>query len=232
MDLKIKDVSELLNVSEGTIRRWLTDGKIPGYRLNHQYRFSRSEIESWMIRCKLKPVEEGMSPFHEEPIPELGCRSGMQHYGLYRALNQGNVFDHILGNSKEEIIRLTTGLIASKLSVDAEVLSELLLDREDLMPTALNSGIAVPHTRDFLNPSAFDMVVIVYPEEPIPYGALDGKDVHTLFFLFGCSDKRHLFLLAKLAHLCSDEAAVNFFRTKPDRKRVLEYVRQWEANAR
>jgi len=36
MDLKIKDVAELLNVSETTIRRWLKDGKIPAYQLNHQ----------------------------------------------------------------------------------------------------------------------------------------------------------------------------------------------------
>ena len=48
MDLKIKDVAELLNISETTVRRWLVDGKIPAYRLNHQYRFSRIEIENWM----------------------------------------------------------------------------------------------------------------------------------------------------------------------------------------
>ncbi|NGX51641.1 MAG: hypothetical protein K1060chlam2_01514, partial [Chlamydiae bacterium] len=36
MDLKIKDVAELLSVSETTIRRWLSDGKIPAYRLHHQ----------------------------------------------------------------------------------------------------------------------------------------------------------------------------------------------------
>ena len=54
MDLKIKDVAELLNVSETTIRRWLKDGKIPAYQLNHQYRFSRGEIEDWMMKCKLK----------------------------------------------------------------------------------------------------------------------------------------------------------------------------------
>ena len=34
MDLKIKDVAELLSVSETTIRRWVTEGKIPVYRLH------------------------------------------------------------------------------------------------------------------------------------------------------------------------------------------------------
>ena len=53
MDLKIKDVADLLNVSETTIRRWLSDGKIPAYRINHQYRFNRIEIEDWVMKHKI-----------------------------------------------------------------------------------------------------------------------------------------------------------------------------------
>lgn len=58
MDLKIKDVAELLSVSETTIRRWLLDGKIPAYKLNRQYRFSKIEIENWMMKRKLNVSEE------------------------------------------------------------------------------------------------------------------------------------------------------------------------------
>src|SRR5579871_5676913 len=113
MDLKIKDVAELLNVSETTIRRWLSDGKIPAYRINHQYRFSRFEIENWMMSCKLKSPEEGFSPFEEKqmypPLDENGSaeasvRGGMQHFCLYRAIHQGDVFSNIQGTSKEELI--------------------------------------------------------------------------------------------------------------------------------
>jgi len=53
VDLKIKDVAELLNVSETTVRRWLKDGKNTSLSMNRQYRFSRGEIEDWMLRCKL-----------------------------------------------------------------------------------------------------------------------------------------------------------------------------------
>ncbi len=242
MDLKIKDVAELLNVSETTVRRWLSDGRIPGYRLNHQYRFSRSEIENWMIRCKLKPSDEGFSPFGEKqiypPIEEshelepIAVRGGMQQFGLYRAVHQGEVFNQVQGQSKEELIRSTTKSISAKLGVDAEVLSELLLDREKLMPTALNNGIAVPHARDFLTKGPFDSVVVVFPEKAIEYGALDGKPVHTLFFLFACSDKRHLHLLAKIAHFCSDEQALQFLRTQPDKEKILKFIKYWEASLR
>src|SRR5690242_10001830 len=99
MDLKIKDVAELLNVSETTIRRWLTDGKIPAYRLNHQYRFSRIEIENWMMSCKLAPSDSGFSPFAEEQIYPVkqedkepaSQRGGLQQFSLYRTINNGGV---------------------------------------------------------------------------------------------------------------------------------------------
>src|SRR5271169_4397923 len=100
MDLKIKDVAELLNVSETTIRRWLTDGKIPAYRMNHQYRFSRIEIENWMMSCKLAPA----GPFAEEQIypsnleeKETSQRGGMQQFSLFRAINNGGVLTEVPG---------------------------------------------------------------------------------------------------------------------------------------
>ena len=43
-DLKLKEVAKLLQVSDKTIYRWISDGKIPYYRLNHQYRFKLIEI--------------------------------------------------------------------------------------------------------------------------------------------------------------------------------------------
>jgi nitrogen PTS system EIIA component len=52
------------------------------------------------------------------------------------------------------------------------------------------------------------------------------------FFLFACTDKRHLHLLAKIAHLCSNQEALHFLRTQPDKKKVLEYIRHWEAHLR
>lgn len=234
MDLKIKDVAELLNVSETTIRRWLTDGKIPAYRMNHQYRFSRIEIENWMMKCKIKP--EGFSPFADQEITQLeetgSQRGGPQQFSLYRAINNGGVFSQVPGATKEEIIRGTMKLIAQRLGLDAEVLSELLLDREKLMPTALNHGVAVPHTRDFLLQSPADLICVVYPQEPIEYGALDGNPVHTLFFLFSTADKKHLHLLAKLAHLSSSEEALGLLQQKPDKPKLLEFIREWEANIR
>ena len=225
MDLKLKDVTELLNVSETTVKRWISDGKIPYYRLNNQYRFSRSEIENWVLSCK---QGGDFSPFDEEESPKE--RLGTQQFGLYRAVHKGGVYIDVPGETKEEVIRNAMGLIASDLHLDAEVITELLLDRENLMPTALSNGIGVPHTRDFLLQESYDVIAVVFPKNPIEYGALDGQPVHTLFFLFACDDKRHLHLLAKLAHLSSKPENLAFLKHHPTKLQLLEYVKNWEAN--
>jgi len=237
MDLKIKDVAELLNVSETTIRRWVIEGKIPVYRLNHQYRFSRIEIQNWVLSCKITQEQEGVALFSENPLclsdfeetEPNSQRDGWQQFSLYRAIHKGGILTQVAGDTKEEVIRGTMKMIAQKLNLDADVLTDLLMDRENLMPTALNNGIAVPHTRDFLLQGPFDIIVVVFPQKPIEYGALDGKPVHTLFFLFASGDKRHLHLLAKLAHLSSNPQALEMLRSRPNRNGVLEYVRDWES---
>jgi len=234
MDLKIRDVADLLNVSESTIRRWLAEGKIPAYRLNNQFRFSRSEIEQWMLLHK--PGENPTSlPYGIEPALQIddespSPRSGSRQFSLYRALNKGEVYHSVSGKTKEEIICQTAHKLAQNLHLDPDVLSELLIDREQLQPTALNHGFAIPHARDFLLSSHYDVMAVVFPEQPLEYGALDGEPVHTLFFLFACEDKRHLHLLAKTALLCSDPTVVAFFKTHPPKDKLLEFVKKWESS--
>ncbi|MFQ5728905.1 MAG: PTS sugar transporter subunit IIA, partial [Waddliaceae bacterium] len=228
------DVADLLNVSQTTIRRWLTDGKIPAYRINHQYRFSRFEIEDWVMSHKLGKTN-GTTPFNEQQKERTSVRhesatqGGSKQFSLYRAIHKGGILHDIPGDTKEEVIKTAMKQIAQNLDLDADVITELLLDRDNLQPTALNNGIGLPHTRECLLTARQDVVAVVFPKKPVPYGALDGEPVHTLFFLFACEDKNHLHLLAKIAHLSSQPGTQELLRHKPNKQNLLEYVKEWES---
>lgn len=237
MDLKLKDVADLLNVSEMTIRRWLSEGKIPAYRINHQYRFSRGEIENWVLNHKLplSKEEKIITKNLKENVPVAvasnhvkQAKGGAKQFSLFRAIHRGGILNKVPGKTKEEVIRTASKTIAHELGLDSEVISELLLDRENLQPTALNNGIGIPHPRDFLLNTPHNIVTIAFPENPIEYGALDNKPVTTLFFLFACQDKSHLHLLAKIAHFCSKKETIDFLNNKPSKDALLEYVKEWE----
>ncbi|MCH9627222.1 MAG: hypothetical protein S4CHLAM2_08570 [Chlamydiales bacterium] len=219
MDLKIRDVAELLNISETTVKKWLAEGKIPSYRIDRQYRFSRSEIEDWLMQQKLD------GDFDQQE--ELHTKGNMQ-FSLYRALYRGVVIDDVPGETKEEVIRKTMQRMGQQFDLDPDVLTDLFMDREKMMSTALGHGIAVPHTRDFLLDTHYDVIVVVYPKQPIDFDSLDGEPVHTLFFLFACEDRHHLNLLAKVAHINASEKARVFFQTKPSKDQLLDFVKHWE----
>jgi PTS system nitrogen regulatory IIA component len=148
---------------------------------------------------------------------------------LYRAISKGGILRNIAAKNKQELIKLVMQQSASRLGLDPHVIAELLIDRESLMSTALNYGLAVPHPRDLvLSPTDADKIITVFPETPIDYGALDGEAVHTLFFLFSSSDKKHLHLLSKLAHLGSQPCAIDFLASKPTPEALLAYIKEWE----
>lgn len=219
MDLEIKDVADLLSLPEMTIHQWAAVGKIPAYKIDHQYRFSRLEVENWMLEQNFgKSLRSKTDP----------ASTGRKQFGLYRAVNGGGVFHDIRGQTKEQVLRAAVKRIAPRLGLDAEVITELMLDREALQPTALNHGIGVPHTRECILEAGKNVVVVVFPQEPIAYGALDGQPVHTLFFLFASEDKPHLQLLAKIAHLSSHPESVAFLQTKPSQSALLAYIKEWE----
>ncbi len=228
MDLKMEEVARLLNVTPEAIEQWVEEGALPAYEIGGKHRFSRSEIEAWMMN---RHSAEGFlsGPMEERSI-DTSRLAGIHQFNLYRAIFRGGVYCHVPGDTKEEVIRRTMAQVARRFSLDADVLTDLLLDRERMMPTALGRGIGVPHTRDFLLNTHFDLITVVFPQTPLSYGALDGKPVHTLFFLFACEDTRHLKLLSKIAYLSSDDRALELLRQQPDKNTLLHFVKEWEGS--
>lgn len=224
MDLKLKDVAKLLNVSPTTVRRWLAENGLPAYKIKHRYWFDPQQVQNWVLQHQRAEVED-----QEALKPQVSLSADAKPFSLYRALYKGGVVESVPGENKEDVIRGTMRVIAKQLHLDAEVLTELLLDRERMMPTALNNGIGLPHTRDFLLSGSQDVVTIAFPEQMIDYGALDRQPVHTLFFLFACDDKRHLHLLAKIAHFTNRPETITFLRTRPSAEQLVSYVKEWEA---
>ncbi len=223
MDLTIKDVAALLNLSKSTVDEWVAQGTIPCYRIGDQYRFSRIEIEDWVLRKQ--SGELSANGFGEADIHGTGSRQ----FSLYRAIHKGGVLHKVPGKEKEEVIRNAMKTIAKDLKFDPDVLTEMLIDRERLQPTALGHGIGLPHTRDSFVNALHDRVVVAFPEHPLQdYGALDGEPVTTLFFLFACDDKKHLHLLAKIAHFSNLATTLELLERKPNKVALLDYVKEWE----
>ncbi len=190
MELTVRDSARLLNVSEKSIYRWVKLGKLPAYRVNDQYRFNRAELLEWATSQR---VNVSVDIFAEPP-------NAANHAGLFAAMRAGGIHYRVGGREKGDVLRSAVELMPLPEEVDREFLLKVLLARESLGSTAVGNGIALPHVR---NPVVMHvprpMVTLCFLETPVPFGALDGKPVHTLFTMLSPTVRAHLHMLARLS---------------------------------
>jgi PTS system nitrogen regulatory IIA component len=219
MDLKIKDLVELLQVSEKTIYRWLKENKIPAYRINHQYRFSRAEINEWLLQNRIA-VSDRMLDLKLTKLP----------VNLAEMIGRGGVMYGVRGATPREVIADAVGRLSLPAGADRDTVLRLLLDREDLMPTAIGGGIAIPHPRNPLVTEAFQTEVSVcLLERPVDFRALDGLPVHTLFIVLAINSKRHLEILSRISYFCRDAAFRGLLKDKRPAADIIGFLREKES---
>jgi PTS system nitrogen regulatory IIA component len=215
MELKIRDIVDLLQVSEKTVYRWIKDNKIPCYRINHQYRFNRTEINEWILSNKI----ELSSSLINIAISE-------EQDNLTKLIERGGIIPGVQGENVPDVLRNAVQAINTPPNKSKEVILNALLSREELMPTAIGKGIAIPHPR---NPIITDIssasVSICYLEKPVDFGSLDNLPVKTLFILITASPKMHLAILSKISYLCSNETFLTMLNEQVPEERLMEYVR-------
>ncbi len=220
MNLSVRDAARILSVSEKTIYRWIKQQTIPAYRVQDQYRFNRAEILEWATVRRLNVSSEIFAEPEAagQPVPSLSA-----------ALEAGGVHYRVSGFDKGSALREVVQLLRLPEEVDREFLLRVLLAREAIAPTAVGDGIAIPHVR---NPVVLHIdrpvVALCFLDQPIEYGALDGKPVHTLFTIISPTTRAHLHLLAKLSFVLLDAKVRPALQGQDSRQGILAQVRRAE----
>jgi len=222
MNLSVKDIAKLLNVSEKTIYRMIKDETIPCFRVGGQWRFDRREINSWVEDTRQfssVSSEKTSSPAEEESISIAGF------------LRRGGIFYAVPGDTKESAVLSCLDRIATAVpAVDKERFFEAILERERLCPTSIGHGIALPHFRRFTEFTApLSSISLCFLQSPIQFGALDNEDVHTLFFILPKNERRFLRIQSKLLRLLRDEEVLSAVKGVWPRDMLFEVFSRKEA---
>ncbi len=224
MQLTVRNVSELLEVSEKTVYRWINERNLPGYRLSGQYRFNRAELLEWATANKINvsPAIFQETEASASQMPELGD-----------ALQAGGIFYRLSGTDKESALRSVVETLRLPDEVDRHFLLQVLLAREALESTAIGDGIAIPHVR---NPIVLHvpkpMITLGFLEIPVDFGALDGQPVQALFTLISPTVKAHLHLLSRLAFALRDPELKSLITRQASREEILTAVRRTSESLR
>ena len=214
MDLKIKDVAELLQVSEKTIYRWIKENKIPSMRINWQYRFNRDAINEWVLKNNISVAE---------PISDR--TESARKSDIVECLKKGGIHYKVNGCTVEEILRNAVELINVPAGLDKETIVWHLLKREAMMTTALGSGIAIPHPRTpLISDISCESVSMCFLNSPVDFKALDNVPVTVLFIVLSANQPRHLQILSQISHICRKDEFIGLIRKQALREEIFDYI--------
>jgi len=117
-------------------------------------------------------------------------------------------------------------------SVNPETIVTALQDREQLGPTGMGKGIAIPHARIDNISSIKGMFIRL--EKPINFDSLDKKKVDLIFSILAPIDSGvdHLKALAKVSRLLRDQNICSKLRSTADITALYSILTQdWDIKA-
>jgi len=211
----IFDLAELaayLHMDAALVSKMAERGKLPGRKVGGQWRFAHAEIHHWL--------EERIGVWDDAELARLeGAldRVAPHEFTLAEMLPVSAVGVPLQARTKSSVISAMCSLAAATGSLwDPEAMAEQVRQREDLYPTALETGVALLHPR---RPQtgilAQPLLALGITGQGIPFAS--GRGMTDVFFLI-CSveDRGHLQMLARLSRLIGTPGVMAALRAAPD----------------
>ncbi len=200
--MDLKEAADYLHVSPDELDHLVRKQLVPFERQHGNPVFTRDKLHDWLSRRLLSAGETELGDYHRNatrfrPPPD-------RHEAfLSQFLMAEGVAPELHATTRASALRELVKIAANtNLVCDDKLLLQLLQDREDLCPTGMPGGIAIPHPRvhaDYL--FLDDFLVIAYVPGGVPFGSPDGKYSDLFFMPCSQDDRTHLYMLARLARL-------------------------------
>src|SRR5262245_48532191 len=214
--MTIKQLATYLNVNERTVLKLVQEGTLPGVKVGNQWRFRKPMIDTWLDDQML-----GITPRYIEPPRHQAPRTMLALASCFEA---GHIVAELHGKTKTSVIvELATHAQKLGLVRDETWFVGALIQRENVMPSALGNGLAFLHTlRRHPDQVVKPFMVLGRSREGVDFDALDGKSTH-LFFVLGLKyDELHLPWLAKLVQMLAQPDVVPSLLRAPDAAAIYE----------
>jgi PTS system nitrogen regulatory IIA component len=220
MQLTVREVAECLNVSEKTVYRWVSEGKIPHHRVDGQYRFNRTDLQEWANKKNLKVSTSIYRRDNiDRPAPSVA-----------QAIEAGGIVHRLSGEDKTSVLRAVVDALPLPDRVDRDTLFEILKMRERLGSTGIGQGIAIPHVRSPIVMAVMSpMITLFFLDHPIDFESPDGKPVKVLICLVSPSIPLHTHMLGRVASLLKDSGFLSALERHASTEEILNEARRAEA---
>ncbi len=189
----LEEASAYLRLTEDQLKNLAKKSKIPAIEVEGNLLFPKEKIDEWILNSLPETIEE------EVPNPAL------LKLPLKNFIPRGGVLFISGKKSKDSVLEYLV-LKSQQLGCisDPEDFLSCLKQREEMISTATDKGLAFLHTRrripkHLLTP----FIIVAISKEGLDWGALDGNLTHILFLIAMRHDIIHLKILSQLARMAN-----------------------------
>jgi len=212
--LSLDELATQLGRDKRELEKLVNRGRIPGHRVDGVWRFHPAEIRMWL--------EQEMRGFNtaELAVVEELQRGSQAPEGspLAAVLQRETVQVPLEARTRRSVLESLVEIAGRTWQVwEPALLLSAIFEREEVMSTGFESGVAIPHPRNPLA-SALGASIVAYGRafSGIPFGA-PKRTLTDIFFLVLCRDsKTHLSVLARLGRLLQVAGFLDELRNAPD----------------
>ncbi|UCF98747.1 MAG: PTS sugar transporter subunit IIA [Spirochaetaceae bacterium] len=190
--MTLAEMADYLKVAKRSLVRMARQGDIPATKVASQWRFMRSVVDDWLIgRMKSLPDRELKTLIESEKLP----------VPLSALIRPQLVRLDIEDLGLEGVLRLLTEpLVREQLLNNSGDFVEKLVEREEMVSTAIFPGIAIPHARKPEEcPVVEPRIVVGVSRDGVDFNSLDGQPTFLFFLICANQVLLHLKIIAELA---------------------------------
>lgn len=222
--LSLEELAQFLGRDRREIEKLVQRGRIPGRKLQGEWQFHATEVTHWLeqeMREYSGEELQGLERAHHDSEADMRCP-------VRSLLHPETVQIPLEARTKRSVLEALIEVAGRTWQIwnPAEIL-RAVQQREEVMSTGFESGVAIPHPRNPL-PEAYGQSLIAFGRtfSGIPFGA-PRRQLSDLFFLVLCRDARtHLHVLSRLGRMIQLPGFLEELRATDDNQRAYEIVCQ------
>jgi PTS system nitrogen regulatory IIA component len=222
--LTLDDLAAHLGRDRRELEKLVSRGRIPGRRVDGVWLFHPAEIRMWLEQ-EMRGYSTSELAVVEESQRTVEMASASPLAGL---LLPETVQVPLEARTRHSVLESLLEVAGRTWQVwEPALLLRAVLEREEILSTGFEDGVAIPHPRNPL-PQALGASLVVFGRtfSGIPFGA-PRRSLTDMFFLVLCRDSRtHLAVLARLGRLLQVPGFLDDLRAAPDSAASYEAIRR------
>lgn len=228
MDFDIDSLAAYLHLTPQQVDRLANRGRLPGRRVAGKWKFAKAEIHHWLEE-QIGLSDEGELVEVESVLQRSAGARREEEICLAKMLPLEAIAVPLKARTRNSVITRMVELAAGTGWLwDPAKMIEAVRLREEMQPTALETGVALLHPRrPMARILSQPFLALGRTTTSIPFGA--GVPLTDVFFLI-CStqDRGHLRALARLSRVLTLPGFLDAIRQVPDAKAAHQLIAESE----